>query len=476
MALSLPELTLLRPGEKPGKPPTVEVVPPADDWSAGLEALEIAFLAGLDLDDWQQYILLHALGRQDGLWTAFEVALIIARQNGKSEILIAVILWALFTELDDPRLVIFAAHEYKTAREIFLRLKFLLQPPAGSDPLLHAHSSLVDDVKTVRTANGEESVELYNGRRVRFLARTSGSGRGFTGDIVLLDEAYKLNQEQMAALLPTMGARPNPQIWYASMGPFEDSEVQTQVMERARSDEPGALAYFGYEADGDVSVADRDEWVRCNPAHPHRMSMATLVNEFQALGEEGFAREKLCLRVSSVERAIPADVWMAAQSADAEPADPVTLAVDVDETRSWYSVVAVGGGVAELVEHKPVSGLVARLSQLAADHAAVLCLDASGPAGSLVDDLEAEGVPVEKFSSRDVADACGRLYDALVDKTLTVRRSPDFDKAVSSAARKPMGDAWSWSRSRSNGDVSPIVALTLAHAAERPVEVSVMVV
>lgn len=463
------------PVARPNKPPTVEVIPEGGDYSAGLEALKIAELAGLELDDWQKYCLVVALARRDGLWAAFEVALVIARQNGKSELLIAVILWALFTELDDPRLVIFAAHEYKTAREIFLRLRFLLDPPPDSNPLMHADPLLVEKVKTIRTANGEESVELQNGRRVRFLARTSGSGRGFTGDIVLLDEAYKLNTEQMSALLPTMGARPNPQIWYASMGPFEDSEVQISVMERARNN-PDGLAYFGWEAPDEVQVDDREWWRKCNPAHPHRMSDQTLENEFRALGREGFAREKLCLRTSKVERAIPAEIWAAAESHQAAPGDDVTFAVDLMPERSHYAIVACDGKVAELVEHQPIHNLVARIAELAEKHDAPFNIDVSGPAGSLVDDLEAEGVVVNHFSSRDVADACGQLYDRLKDGELTVRSDPSFTRAVTTAARKPMGDAWSWSRSRSTDDISPLVALTLAQAVDSLVDVSVMVV
>ena len=467
----------LLPVGRPAKPPTVEVVPAADDWSAGLEALRIAELAGLVLDDWQRWVLVVALGRRGGVWAAFEVALVVARQNGKSEILIAVILWALFTEVDDPRLVIFAAHEYKTAREIFLRLRFLLDPPAGSDPLMHADRFLLDRVRTIRTSNGEESVELHDGRRVRFLARTSGSGRGFTGDLVLLDEAYKLNDEQMAALLPTMGARPNPQIWYASMGPFEDSEVQLSVMERARGDDTEGLAYFGWEAPEDVQVDDREWWRKCNPAHPHRMSDRTLENEFRSLGREGFAREKLCLRTSRVERVIPADVWAAAVRRDAAPEGPLTFGVDMMPERDTYAVVASDGQVAELVEVKPVSGLVDRMAGLYEEHDAVaVAVDVTGPAAYLADELEERGVTVNRFSGRDMADACGRLYDRLADGDLLVRDDPAFTRAVTSAARKPLSDAWSWSRSRSTDDIAPLVALTLASGSEVFSDVSIMVV
>ena len=71
-------------------------------------------------------------------------------------------------------------------------------------------------VKTVTRSHGDEGVELTTGQRLRFVARSRSSGRGFTGDCVILDEAFNLNAEDMAALLPTLAARPNPQVWYAS--------------------------------------------------------------------------------------------------------------------------------------------------------------------------------------------------------------------------------------------------------------------
>ena len=53
--------------------------------SAGGEAIECAALAGLDLDPWEQLVLVDALGeRSNGKWAAFEVGTEVPRQNGKN--------------------------------------------------------------------------------------------------------------------------------------------------------------------------------------------------------------------------------------------------------------------------------------------------------------------------------------------------------------------------------------------------------
>ena len=104
--------------------------------------------------------------------------------------------------------------EFKTAKEAFRRVTALIE----ESDLLRAQ------VAHIRYTTGEEGVELRDGSRLKF-ARSSGSGRGFTGDLIILDEAYNLSTDMMAALLPTMSARPNPQIWYTSLGAAADSPV-----------------------------------------------------------------------------------------------------------------------------------------------------------------------------------------------------------------------------------------------------------
>jgi hypothetical protein len=80
------------------------------------------------------------------------------------------------------QLILHSAHEFKTAQEAFRRVLGLIQNTPDLDKL----------VSRVRTSHGEEGVELRNGARLRFVARSTGSGRGFSGDVVILDEAYNL--------------------------------------------------------------------------------------------------------------------------------------------------------------------------------------------------------------------------------------------------------------------------------------------
>src|SRR4029077_11160968 len=126
--------------------------------------------AGLFLDEWQQWVLDQALGRgEDRKWSAFEVCLIVSRQNGNGAILEALELAALFLDDFDCELILHSAHEFKTAAEAFLRIRSLVE----------ARPDFERRISRVRTAAGSEAIELKNGKRLRFIARSSGSGRGF---------------------------------------------------------------------------------------------------------------------------------------------------------------------------------------------------------------------------------------------------------------------------------------------------------
>ena len=151
--------------------PRLQHVPVADDWSQGADAVELADQAGLVLDDWQRYVLRHALAMRGDRWAAFEVGLIVSRQNGKGSVIEALELAALFL-FEDVRLILHSAHKFDTAADAFRRILGLIE----------GNPDFAREVKKVVRSHGSESVELRNGKRLRFIARSSGSGRGFAAE------------------------------------------------------------------------------------------------------------------------------------------------------------------------------------------------------------------------------------------------------------------------------------------------------
>src|SRR5690606_27952937 len=126
----------------------------------------------------------------------------VPRQNGKGGVLEARELAGLF--LLGERLIVHSAHEFATAEEALERMVALIE---GCPDLSRR-------VKAVKRSHGQEGIYLTNGQRLRYRTRTKGGGRGFTADCVILDEAMVLPEAFIGALMPTLSARPNPQLWY----------------------------------------------------------------------------------------------------------------------------------------------------------------------------------------------------------------------------------------------------------------------
>jgi len=442
--------------------------------SAGEEAVELARMAGLVLDPWQEFVLASSLGeRDDGKWAAFEVGVVVSRQNGKGSILEARELAGLF--LLGERLIIHSAHQFDTSIEAFRRLLFLIEDTPD----------FARRVKRVSRSHGEEGIELKGGQRIRFRTRTKGGGRGFTSDCLILDEAMILPESAHSALLPTLSARPNPQVWYT--GSAVDQEVHehgivlARIRERGLKGDDPALAYMEWSVDEDdynddpAQVAvDPDAWARANPGLGIRISTEHVAREQRSMDAKAFAVERLGVgdwpaTDGSGQRVIGRAAWAACEDAESTVRDPVCFAVDVMPDRSAASIAVAGrrdDGLAhvEIVEHRRGTDWAAgRLAELVADHKSIgaLC-DATGPVASLLPELEKLGVQVEAVNTSEHAQACGMLFDAVQQQTVRHLGSLELGAAVAGAVKRPLGDSWAWSRKSSTVDISPLVAVTLA--------------
>jgi hypothetical protein len=441
--------------------------------SAGEEAVELAAMAGLVLDPWEEFVLAGALGeRDDGRWAAFEVGVVVSRQNGKGAILEARELAGLF--LLGERLIIHSAHQFDTSLEAFRRLLALVEDTPDFERR----------VRRVSRSHGEEGIELKGGQRIRFRTRTKGGGRGFTGDCLILDEAMDLSEAAHGALLPTLSARPNPQVWYT--GSAVDQEVHehgvvlARVRERGIAGDDPALAYFewsvdeeAFEKNPDLAV-DETAWAQANPALGIRISAEHIEREQRSMDERTFAVERLGVgdwpRTDGFgERAITPEAWAARIDTASTARDPVCFSLDVTPDRSAAAIGVAGWredgrSHGEIVEHRRGTGwVVQRLADLIDAHnPAGVVLDASGPAASLLSGLAKLKIEVTPVNAKEHAQACGMLYDAIAQGTFCHLGTPELAAAIAGAVKRPLGDAWAWSRKSSTVDISPLVAITLA--------------
>ena len=451
--------------------PAFRTAPPSASAGPAEEYLDLADRAGLVLDGWQQDEVRDTVAEgADGRCAALRKASIVPRQNGKGAILECLELGWLFLP-SEIRLILHTAHELKTSLEAYLRLKTLIKETAFLDRRVS---------KYVET-NGKEAIELRNGVRLKFIARSGGSGRGLSGDRVVLDEAYNLSDGTLSALIPTLSARPDPQIVITSSAPTLEprSDDLRRLCKEGRAGGP-RLAYSEWCADPTGDPDDDGQLGKANPGLGIRLHLDFVRTvEQPTLTADDFDRERLGRWIDPAEMGtspIPIGAW----DACVDPAAPIPaspcFAFDVSPDRAHASIAVAGRRKdgrrqVEVVDDDGVpvriDRVVPRLVELAGKHKppAIAC-DPTGPAGALLPALAAAGLEVVTVTTQDHQRACGAIYDGVMDATVRHIGQPALRSALLGAVQRTVGDAWLWSRRNSRVDITPLVASTLALWAE----------
>jgi len=449
---------------------------PLGNIEQGKDAVALCEAAGLFLDDWQRWFLETSLAeRSPSRWTAFEVGLMASRQNGKNVLIEARELAGLFVVREE--LIIHSAHLADTSNESFQRLLSIIE----ENPFLDA------EVAKVSRGKGTEGIQLKGGPRIRFRTRTTGGGRGFSADCLILDEAMIVPDAMHAALLPTLSARPNPQVWYTGSAVdqriHEHGAVFSRIRGRGHRGDDDRLFYAEWSAaDSIADVSDemaRDvqAWARANPALGIRIDPGYIADEHKSMSQRAFAVERLGAGdwpTPDHARLIDLALWDELKAVSS-PTGSVVLAIDVSPTRSGS--IAAGWRVGDevhlsLLAHEPGTAWMAPevLSLVKTMDPVSVTLDAAGPAGSLLPLLEQHDFRLTLLGARELGQACGAFFDALLDKSLRHDGNKELRLAVEGASRRSLGEAWAWSRKSSAVDISPLVAVTLAHWAARTSE------
>ena len=480
---------------------------------------------GYGLDLWQQDWLIDATGVQpDGRWAAFECLCICCRQNGKNQDLEVRELGGLY--LFGESLIIHTAHEFKASREHFRRVT----------DTINSYDELRRRVKSISTSHGEEAIELRprptiifgsGGRqvrktvsaRLRFLARSRGSGRSFTADCVVYDEAMILSDEQVGASMPTMRAVPNPQMYYTASAGYHDSTQLAAVRRRMLRHDPTLMGaewsisphlddcprdeVNGRKTNRYVVCTkhdDRDDprsWAKSNPAFGNRIRLDHFRKELATMPPAIFDRELLGVGDWPPEEEaweiVTEESWRMCSMADPGGAvRPVTFAWDVatdlksatiaaawdrpdNKDHPQIGHIARQAGVIRSVLEIPrgcsregSDWVIPRLAELKRKwRPLAIAGPANGPGASLIDDAEKAGIEVLKAGSADEAAALALLRTKVRERGIIHmgrEQAPGLWSAVASATTRDVGDGGkALCRRDAETDITPATAATLAH-------------
>lgn len=482
------------------RPPDGHWWMPPGDYSDGDRAMAFLKKIGFHLDPWQEWVLRESLTREGGkhgLWTACEICLLVPRQNGKTAIMEARALVGIFVL--GEKLILHTAQLFNTSRESYYRVRAIIE----KIPELRA-------ITNFRSGNDNMSFEIIapkepgmpahpnQGARIVYMARGGGSGRGWSADVVMLDEAYSLDDDQVAAVSYATSARHNAQTWYGSSTGLEESETLLGIRQRGLNHDPD-LALFEWCAVatvGEVDLDDIEMYYMSNPAVGIRIRIKTILKERRQQPDKQFGRERLGLWADNAFRSvISATHWKSLcrcggsvheehyEVSAGQITGDYVVSIDAapDGTRATLAISGWSGDEELQIEIdqdgrgldwcvKAVKELYS--STLSPDPQAVV-IQAGTTAGRLIPELEAEGMRVIPFGQRDITDACHFFYDKAMESKLHHLGDISLASALSGATRifvgKMGGDpddpdyrAWYWGRKDSTVDITGLCASTYA--------------
>jgi len=296
------------------------LAPPVPAKSVLAEYEAAAAELGIKLMPWQRLAGRYITGRVRDRWAFREVAIVVARQNGKTTLLHPRILMGL----RKGESILHTAQNRDLPRQTFLRVAGLV---AG-----------LPEIESIRKANGQEEIVATNGGRYKLVAPNSNV-RGESADLVLIDEVREQhNQELMDAILPTTMARRDPQIIYLSNAGDDESVVLNELRRRRETDK--RLAYLEWSAGPDRTLEDRDGWAEANPSVGVSYLTEENLEAFLAKGPPAsFETENLCRWVVSMRPRLISDVaWQHARGPVERPRRPA-MGISLDPSGKRASAV-----------------------------------------------------------------------------------------------------------------------------------------
>ena len=427
-------------------------------------------VAGFEFFQWQRNVA-DLLGevRADGKWQRRVCLVCVARQNGKTTLAARRILAGLFVFGDFH--ILHTAADRAVPRTVFEEI-------AG---MIDQSPTLQRQVRSVRWANGQESVSLRDGSWYRVVAPNQATVRGYPKvGLVVLDETREHRDDALwSAILYCQRAHPNPQVLTVSNAGDPDSLVLNRLRDRGRAaaEDPEAdpsMAYAEWSAPEAAAVDDPQYWPAANPSLGRLIYGSALLEELRTDTPERFRTEALCQWVDVTSRhAIPWAEWVACADRELPDFEPgsqrVWAAIDLDPERSaaallvgtWHegrAIVAVVDSWAPASEADVARGVDAFMAEWGA---ATIAYDPYTCAGVVKRCGGTDGYNWLPVTGAKWVAASAELGDLVRQETLAHADQPVLNEQIAAAGRRDVGDG-TWRMSRLDSGVPIPAAIALA--------------
>jgi phage terminase large subunit-like protein len=456
--------------------------------SKGQEMIDFATELGINLMEWQKFVCIHGHKvRPDGRWAHSELGLIMARQQGKSTLMMLRILTGMFVWGEGLQLA--SAHRLTTSLETFRQIVALME----------ANPKLEKEVKKIRWQHGAEEIELFGNRRFVVKA-ANNAARGLSKpETIHLDELREYKDEDAwSSMRYSMMAAKNPQVWIYSSAGDQHSVILNKLRERAlvsaTTNDP--IGWFEWSAEPDAPIllpSGEMNWQAFAQANPslgitiHPDNLKAVINDPPDI----VRTEVLAQWVDTINSAIDAQKWGLCQT-DPIPLDPekeTWFGLDLSPDRKFGALVATqklpGEKFNLVLLHTWSNDYSINDLAVANDIAPYVrkynvqtVAYSKRTAQAVASRLVPAGIPITDMDGAIYAESCDRWLGAINSHRLQHGGQDELTQQTLSAAKLPYGDgSWIIGRRASRVAVCAAVASALAtyFATQQETEIDIQV-
>jgi hypothetical protein len=441
--------------------------------SKGQDMIDLATELGINLMEWQRYVCIHGHKvREDGRWAHSELGLIMARQQGKSTLMMLRILTGMFVWGEGLQLA--SAHRLTTSLETFRQIVGLIE----------TNPRLEKEVKKIRWQHGAEEIELFGNRRFVVKA-ANNAARGLSKpETIHLDELREYKDEDAwSSMRYSMMAAKNPQVWVYSSAGDQHSVILNKLRERAlasaTTNDP--IGWFEWSAEPDAPILlpsgeiNWDAFAQANPSlgitiHPDNLK--AVINDPPDI----VRTEVLAQWVDTINSAIDAQKWALCQTdpIPLDPEAPTWLGLDLSPDRKFGALTAtqkLSGERFNLVLLHTWSNDYSLNDLAVANDIAPYVRKyntqtvaySKRTAQAVASRLVPAGIPITDMDGAIYAESCDRWLGAINSHRLQHGGQDELTQQTLSAAKLPFGDgSWVIGRRASRVAVCAAVASALA--------------
>ncbi len=457
--------------------PRIDVYKNGDIWLAD-KTIRLLEYYGIKLLPWQKAILYRWLAveqSRDGSWkwVNTDCGLLVPRQNGKSELLIARIVGGMIF-LGEA--LIYTAQSDNTVSEIKRRVQRFFY-----DAEAEIRDMLTEEFD--KEPKSLDYVELRNKGRCVFRTRTRTNGLGTTNDALLLDEDQEESDAQQEALLPTISSGKNQNHQTIRTGTPPSGGGSGTVFIRMRKNvldgKAPDVCWQEWSVESITDPSDENSWYEANPSLGYFLMKTAVKSESQKMAVDSFNKMRLGW-IAGVEsmRVISDDQWspLAIDTVEVPEHPSMVYAVKFAPDGSAVSlalgvILADGKTHVELVERKPMSAGTGWLAHWLLDRwrkPNKIIIDGAAGTQLLVEELVRSNPRLKRKiltpNAREAGAAYADFYTGIEQGTLTHYDQPALNVSIRTVKRRSIGKDGMFGYASMNPDIQsdPTEAVSFA--------------